>query len=164
MAISGIDISPGGVRMGWIGNDPTGSGLNGAWFKKLWIGGASASVAPFIVDANGYLSISLNSSNAGSVPFQLNLNGVTTAICNLSTAIGYAGLKVTSNTDSSFAAVGPNLIYLANGTGQVYAIMTKAVTGSPRGVFSVVNPANGNTITLDADYGITVNGVAVTVP
>lgn len=55
----GIDISPGGVHVGWIGNAPfwDTSGGTGAWLKKCWIGGTNTSNAPFVADSSGNLSL-----------------------------------------------------------------------------------------------------------
>lgn len=64
-----IDVSPGGVRIGWIGYDPGGSGLTGAWFQKTWIGGTNAFNAPFVSDSYGNLSLNgtLNVSNTATI-------------------------------------------------------------------------------------------------
>lgn len=59
------------------------------------------------------------------------------------------------------AVVSPSRIYLLNPSGQVFAIMTVSVTGAPRGIISVLNPATGHYITLDPDYGISSSGVEV---
>jgi hypothetical protein len=48
-----INITPGGTQTGWIGNDPSGSGLTGSWFNKCWIGGTAVSNAPFVATTSG---------------------------------------------------------------------------------------------------------------
>jgi len=49
----------GGVNLGWIGSDTGvgGSGYEGAWFKRVTIGGTSPANAPFVADAGGNVSI-----------------------------------------------------------------------------------------------------------
>jgi hypothetical protein len=64
-----IDISPGGVHQGWIGNEPawSGGGNTGAWFKKVWIGGTSPANAPFVADASGNVAINGNTIISGTL-------------------------------------------------------------------------------------------------
>lgn len=52
-----LNIVPGGVQTGWLGNDPAGSGLTGAWLKKVWIGGTNAATAPIVADDSGNVTI-----------------------------------------------------------------------------------------------------------
>ena len=145
-----IDVSPGGTRCGWIGNDPAGSGLTGAWFGKLYIGGASASVAPFVVNSSGQLSISLTSANAGATPFQLNLNGVTTTIANgyNSTQGTYAGIAVTQNSTGAQSLTMYNGFAALNASSALMAYMGSVGTGV--GQVRLQNPSSGASVEFDA--------------
>lgn len=100
-----------GSLITWIGQFGTDYGL---WSKSLWAGGFSAGTAPFKVDSTGRLSITMDSSTAGTVPFQLTSNNVETSITNSFDGYlsDYSGLKVRSIVTGSYAAFTPNKIGL----------------------------------------------------
>lgn len=117
-----------GAAIGWIGDDTANSGFVGAWFQQLYVGGTGPSGAPFTVDSGGNLSISMTSSNAGSTPFQLNLNSVTTNISNSAGTSGQNGLKVSYNSNTTaFAAV--QCSTTGTPTGSFYCQDTTPATG-----------------------------------
>ncbi len=96
----------------------------------------------------------------------LNTNGTITSVNNQPAGGGTLGngisVKLAANNQQVF--ISPDGIWLLNSAGQVLGVLDVAVTGAPRGVFSVYNPANGNSILLDPDNGIFVNGVKMNVP
>lgn len=118
-----------GNPIGWIGDDTANSGFVGAWFKQLYVGGSGPAAAPFEVNSSGQLSINMTSTTAGSVPFQLVLNSVTTEISNPSGAYGAAGLQVfwTANSAASaqiFANSVEGSVYLTSSFGAaLYALL-----------------------------------------
>jgi|ERR1039457_178520 hypothetical protein len=61
--------------------------------------------------------------------------------------------------------VSPTRLYLQNTDGPggpgVYAILTISATGDRRGILTVVNPATAQSIMLDPDQGILMNGKVV---
>jgi hypothetical protein len=58
--------------------------------------------------------------------------------------------------------VSPTRLYLQSTEGPgVYAILTISVTGDRRGILTVVNPATAQSIMLDPDVGILMNGKVV---
>lgn len=42
-----------GAAVGWIGDDVGATGYDGAWFKRLLVGGSGPSTAPFFADSSG---------------------------------------------------------------------------------------------------------------
>lgn len=86
-------FDPFGNINGYIGSDPYGWGLNGAWFKELRVGGSNPLFPKLTANSSGDLTIT-----GGT--FELNLNGITTSIYNQFGVGGYAGLKVKDNSSN----------------------------------------------------------------
>ena len=136
-----------GLAVGWIGDDVAVSGYDGAWFKRVMMGGTSPANAQIWCDAygNAYFAGQLNSGvsiaspviNGGSISaatLTLSLNSVTTAINNAYNGIAgnYAGLSCTNGSQT--ALIGPGLFYAFDGS---YSI--QAYVNGYQSTFSVMN-------------------------
>jgi hypothetical protein len=62
---------------------------------------------------------------------------------------------------NGFAVIMSDRIYLTDTTGRVFATVTQAAAGIPRGIVSVIDPTTGNYMAIDPDAGIISNGTTI---
>lgn len=116
-AVPQITIAPNGVLLGWIGFDAT-SGLSGAWFKRVLIGGANPANAQIFADANG--NVTVNGSIIAGVLVSatlsvLNIVGWNGAAISIQSGVNFVGTNFTVRVNiPSFGSLGA-LALSANG-------------------------------------------------
>ena len=122
-----------GSLIGWIG---VSSPYVGAWFKQLYIGGASPASAVIVADSSGDVTID------GAI-FTLTTSGVTTTI-GTSTVAGGSGYGVnvngTAGEASVFSSASTGCGFYASKTG--YGLLSLSVTSTDAGL--AVLGATGN--------------------
>jgi hypothetical protein len=92
----------------------------------------------------------------------LNLNGVTTSIANTASAgAAGAGIFVKDNALGIHTVMTPYGLFGMSSSNSVYWAVDMAQTGNARGALGVVDPSNGNTVSLDPDNGVLINGTVV---
>jgi hypothetical protein len=112
-----INITPGGTQTGWIGNDPSGSGLTGSWFNKCWIGGTAVSNAPLVASTSG-LTITIPGGTATLSIDGTNFFKVTDSSSGTTIQLNNTGIHASnsgSTTSSSVQNIGFTVISSTNG-------------------------------------------------
>ena len=117
-----------GANIGWIGTYLySGTTYEGAWFKRILLGGTDPSVAKIACDINGNLTITggtlsapnilsasistatISGGNISGATLVLNANGVTTSVQNQGgnapVTSTYIGLKCQDNTSSNWTGL-----------------------------------------------------------
>lgn len=76
----GIQNPDGSPKWGYIGTDPTGAGYDGAWFKRVYIGGTAAANAPISANDDGHITFAVGSAlqfvGAGGIIFKSTTEGI----------------------------------------------------------------------------------------
>jgi hypothetical protein len=138
-----------GALTGWIGHD-TGSGFDGAWFKRCFIGGTSPADAKIIADANGNVAISGNlivgavaqATSASSATTALNYGGTiqcSQLVAGTMTSTGpSAGIGIAYGSNASIHSPQGIVTQAGSAVSQITA-QSIAMTDSFLGVVFVVN-------------------------
>lgn len=135
--------APGGEVIGWIG---TYNGYQGAWFKRLYVGGTDPSTAPFFADVDGEVIIGKN----GSVSVQMQDES----------EVGYIGVKtdaiksITAATNATPVVITINAhgysdgdtVYIYGATGNTAINGYRLVKNKTANTFEITNLAGANVV------------------
>ena len=112
ITVSGED----GRQIGWIGTVVQNAvSYLGMWFQNFWLGGTSPATAQIYSDSIG--DVFIDGAEIVNTPFELNLNGVTTSIENLNSAVGVLSIKSLDNATSYYSGATPTGFELFDNAG-----------------------------------------------
>lgn len=140
ITVSGED----GGQIGWIGTvvQNTVSYL-GMWFQNFWLGGTSPATAQIYSDSLG--DVFIDGAEIVNTPFELNLNGVTTSIENLNSAVGVLSIKSLDNATSYYSGATPTGFELLDNLGNSLGSLRSS---GASGHLDLSNVAGTNTVNL----------------
>lgn len=140
ITVSGED----GGQIGWIGTVVQNAvSYLGMWFQNFWLGGTSPATAQIYSDSIG--DVFIDGAEIVNTLFELNLNGVTTSIENLNSAVGVLSIKSLSNSTSYYSGATPTGFELLDNLGNSLGSL-RSSGGS--GHLDLSNVAATNTINL----------------
>jgi hypothetical protein len=140
ITVSGED----GGQIGWIGTVVQNAvSYLGMWFQNFWLGGTSPATAQIYSDSIG--DVFIDGVEIVNTLFELNLNGVTTSIENLNSAVGVLSIKSLSNSTSYYSGATPTGFELLDNLGNSLGSL-RSSGGS--GHLDLSNVAATNTINL----------------
>ena len=140
ITVSGED----GGQIGWIGTVVQNAvSYLGMWFKNFWLGGTSPATAQIYSDSLG--DVFIDGAEIVNTPFELNLNGVTTSIENLNSAVGVLSIKSLDNTTSYYSGATPTGFELLDNLGNSLGSLRSS---GASGHLDLSNVAGTNTVNL----------------
>jgi len=140
ITVSGED----GGQIGWIGTVVQNAvSYLGMWFQNFWLGGTSPATAQIYSDSIG--DVFIDGAEIVNTLFELNLNGVTTSIENLNSAVGVLSIKSLSNSTLYYSGATPTGFELLDNLGNSLGSL-RSSGGS--GHLDLSNVAATNTINL----------------
>tara|TARA_R110000868_G_scaffold21196_1_gene88315 strand:+ start:1528 stop:3066 length:1539 start_codon:yes stop_codon:yes gene_type:complete len=159
VTVSGQD----GGQIGWIGTMVQDAvSYLGMWFQNFWLGGTSPATAQIYSDSAG--DVFIDGAEIVNTLFELNLNGVTTSIENLNSAVGVLSIKSLNNSTLYYSGATPTGFELLDNLGNSLGYF-RSSGGS--GHLALANVAGTNSISLITGGGgspkVSVTGVAGTV-
>jgi len=140
ITVSGED----GGQIGWIGTVVENAvSYLGMWFQNFWLGGTSPATAQIYSDSIG--DVFIDGVEIVNTLFELNLNGVTTSIENLNSAVGVLSIKSLSNSTSYYSGATPTGFELLDNLGNSLGSLRSS---GASGHLDLSNVAATNTINL----------------
>ena len=140
ITVSGED----GGQIGWIGTVVQNAvSYLGMWFQNFWLGGTSPATAQIYSDSIG--DVFIDGAEIVNTPFKLNLNGVTTSIENLSSAVGVLSIKSLDNATSYYSGATPTGFELLDNAGNSLGSLRSS---GASGHLDLSNVAGTNTVNL----------------
>ena len=140
ITVSGED----GGQIGWIGTVVQNAvSYLGMWFQNFWLGGTSPATAQIYSDSIG--DVFIDGAEIVNTLFELNLNGVTTSIENLNSAVGVLSIKSLDNTTSYYSGATPTGFELLDNLGNSLGSLRSS---GASGHLDLSNVAGTNTVNL----------------
>ena len=140
ITVSGED----GGQIGWIGTVVQNAvSYLGMWFQNFWLGGTSPATAQIYSDSLG--DVFIDGAEIVNTPFELNLNGVTTSIENLNSAVGVLSIKSLDNATSYYSGATPTGFELLDNLGNSLGSLRSS---GASGHLDLSNVAGTNTVNL----------------
>lgn len=140
ITVSGED----GGQIGWIGTVVQNAvSYLGMWFQNFWLGGTSPATAQIYSDSLG--DVFIDGAEIVNTLFELNLNGVTTSIENLNSAVGVLSIKSLDNTTSYYSGATPTGFELLDNLGNSLGSLRSS---GASGHLDLSNVAGTNTVNL----------------
>jgi len=140
ITVSGED----GGQIGWIGTVVENAvSYLGMWFQNFWLGGTSPATAQIYSDSIG--DVFIDGVEIVNTLFELNLNGVTTSIENLNSAVGVLSIKSLSNSTLYYSGATPTGFELLDNLGNSLGSLRSS---GASGHLDLSNVAATNTINL----------------
>ena len=133
-----------GGQIGWIGTVVQNAvSYLGMWFQNFWLGGTSPATAQIYSDSLG--DVFIDGAEIVNTPFELNLNGVTTSIENLNSAVGVLSIKSLDNATSYYSGATPTGFELLDNLGNSLGSLRSS---GASGHLDLSNVAGTNTVNL----------------
>jgi hypothetical protein len=145
ITVSGED----GGQIGWIGTVVQNAvSYLGMWFQNFWLGGTSPATAQIYSDSIG--DVFIDGVEIVNTLFELNLNGVTTSIENLNSAVGVLSIKSLDNATLYYSGATPTGFELLDNLGiSLGSLRSSGASGH----LDLSNVAATNTINLKTGGG-----------
>lgn len=157
VVMSGLYVQSAGTPLGWIGKNPVTPSEEGAWFKKLGIGGSSLGLANIIADSNGDIWAACLKIGGGSpsypnmtVDYAGNIWGKTIGLGGSSYANAVIKSDGSGNVTINGATLTLNLFGITTKTDNVW----EAGFGSYGGFHVLLNANSGRSFVGPQDFGL----------